>query len=311
MSARSFSLFRSATLLALVSVLVVACGRTRRETVLSADPLKVVAVTESTLDINVSAYTHYTRYDLYVDGDKLTDAAFAALLHDPDALRDPVVHDDVVVLDETSILLASHNETGARCWTTRLSARGGEVHLDRIIKSSIDCAHRPAPPGWSALYDETSNLLLVRHKPFHVYPVAGYWYPLWIQDDVVALYQKDREQERLIVRLARLSSAQTLAEQVLPMDTYAEPDLMDASPAERQQWLLDNFTVSTSPAAAIQLRADNRLERISAERWAEYKAIDRQNREEDARAQAAGEAWHRAQREALMKEEAEAKSSAH
>ncbi|PCU46822.1 hypothetical protein, partial [Listeria monocytogenes] len=182
-----------ATLLFVVPLLLGACGRTSRETVLSADPLKVVAVTQSTLDINVSEYRKYTRYDLYVDGEKLSDAGFAALLQDPEALKDPVVHSDVVVLDESSILLASHNDTGARCLATRLSASGGEVHLQKIMKSSIDCAPDPAPPGWSAFYDEGSNLLLVRHTPFHVHPISGYWYVLLLQGDVVAVYQKDRE----------------------------------------------------------------------------------------------------------------------
>jgi hypothetical protein len=117
---------------------------------------------------------------------------------------------------------------------------------------------------------------------------------LLIQGDVVAVYQKDREQERLVVRLVRMSSQQTLAEQILPMDTYAEPDLMNASAQLRQQWLMDNFVVATAPAASLQLRADNRLETISPETWAEYKEIDRLNREEDARDQAAAAARERA-----------------
>ncbi|WP_426806111.1 hypothetical protein, partial [Stenotrophomonas sp. SrG] len=81
----------------------------------------------------------------------------------------------------------------------------------------------PPPPGGSAHYDDGRNLLLVRHAPFHVYPIAGDWYVLLIQGDVVAVYQKDREQERRVVRLVRISSQQTLAEQILPMATYAEP----------------------------------------------------------------------------------------
>lgn len=304
MSPSISALSRMAIILVAAPLILGACGRTSRETVLSADPLKVVAVTQSTLDINVSEYRKYTRYDLYVDGEKLSDAGFAALLQDPDALKDTVVHSDVVVLDASSILLASHNDTGARCWMTRLSASGGEVHLQKIMKSSIDCAPDPAPPGWSALYDEGSNLLLVRHAPFHVYPIAGYWYVLLIKGDVVAVYQKDREQERLVVRLVRMSSQQTLAEQILPMDTYAEPDLVNASPQLRQQWLMDNFAVATAPAASLQLRADNRLETISPETWAGYKEIDRLSREEDARDQAAAAARERAFYEEVLKEEA-------
>ncbi|WP_313348011.1 hypothetical protein [Stenotrophomonas sp.] len=296
---------RSAVLLAFATLLLVGCWRTSRETVFSSDALKVVAVTESTLDINISEYRHYTRYALYVHGDTLTDSGFAALLRDPDAGSDPFVHTEAIVLDPRSILLASHNSDGRRCWTTRLIDTGATPILETINKGSIDCTTRQAPRGWRALYDESSNLLLIREQPFHVYPIAGYWYPLWIQGDVVALYQQQKERERLVVKLAKISSGEMLAEELLPMDRFAEPDLHQASAEARQQWLLDNFTVSAAPSASIRLRPDNRLKTISPEVWAEYKEIERHNREEDARVQAAGEAWHNAQREQLNRDEAE------
>jgi hypothetical protein len=304
MSARCSSLLRSAALLAVASLLVAGCGRTRREPVFSSGPLKVVAVTESTLDINVSQYRHYTTYVLYLDGDRLSDKGYAALLRDPDAANEAFVHDEAIVLDPTSVLLASRTRDGTRCWSTRLTTNGGTATAETIDKGSIDCTTRIAPRGWRALYDASSNLLLVREQPFHVYAMAGYWYPLWIEGDVVALYQEQKERERLVVKLARISSGDTLAEHLLPMSQFAEPELLRASAEEREQWLLDNFTVSAAPTASIHLRADNRLETISPETWAAYKEIDRHNREEDARVRAAGEAWHQAQRDELDRAEA-------
>ncbi len=304
MRARCSLPLRSAALLAIAPLLVVGCGRTSHEQVFSSGPLKVVAVTESTLDINVSKYRHYTSYALYLDGDKLSDEGFATLLREPDAANEQFVHDEAIVLDPTSVLLASRTRDGTRCWSTRLTASGGTATAETIDKGSIDCTTRTAPRGWRALYDASSNLLLVREQPFHVYTMAGYWYPLWIEGDVVALYQEQKERERLVVKLARISSGEMLAEQLLPMSQFAEPELLRASAEERQQWLLDNFTVSAAPTASIRLRPDNKLKTISPETWAAYQEIDRHNREEDARARAAGEAWHRAQREELMREEA-------
>jgi len=133
-----------------------------------------------------------------------------------------------------------------------------------------------------------------------VHPIAGYWYVLWIDGDVAALYQKDRDHERFVVRLARISSNTTLAEQALPMHTYAEPDLLYASPELRRQWLLDSFTVSMGDAPSIQLRPDHQLDTITPEVWAEYQENDRQNKELDARARAAGDAWRQAQRREVM-----------
>lgn len=302
MSASPSFPFRSIALSAVAALLVVGCGRTSREPVFSSGPLKVVAVTESTLDINVSAYRHYTTYALYLDGDRIGDERFAGLLRDPDAASEQFVHDEAVTLDPTSVLLASRNREGTRCWSTRLTARNGTATAETINKGSIDCTTRAAPRGWRALYDASSNLLLVREQPFHVYPMVGYWYPLWIEGDVVALYQEQKEHERLVVKLTRISSGETLAEQLLPMAKFAEPELLHASAEQRQQWLLDNFAVAGAPTASISLRSDNQLKTISPERWAEYQQIDRDNREEDARARAAGEAWHQAQREELMRD---------
>lgn len=304
MSAKRSLPLCSVALLAVASLLVAGCGRTSRETVFSSGPLKVVAVTESTLDINISQYRHYTSYRLYVDGDRVSDHDFAALLRDPEAANDAFVHAEAIVLDPHSVLLASHNRDGQRCWTTRLIDNAGTPKLDIIDTGTIDCTTRTAPRGWRALYDASSNLLLVREQPFHVHAMAGYWYPLWIEGDVVALYQQQKEHERLVVKLARITSGETLAEQFLPMAQFAEPELLRASADERQQWLLDNFTVSAAPTASIRLRPDNTLKTISPETWAAYQAIDRHNREEDARARAAAEAWHQAQREELIRHEA-------
>ena len=299
---RTFPL-RSAALLAGASLLLAGCGKTSREDVFSSGPLKVVAVTESRLDINVSKYQHYTRYLLYFDGEQLDDAGFAKLLRDGDAGNDRFVHAEAIVLDKDSVLISSRNQDGTRCWTTRWVARGGAATLEPVSKGSIDCTTRPAPRGWRALYDDASNLLLVREQPFHVYPITGYWYPLWIESDVVALYQEQMERERFVVKLTRISSGETLAEQPLSMAQFAEPELLNASADARQQWLLDNFSVSATPSASIALRPDNTLKTISPELWAQYKDIDRRNSEEDARARAEGEAWHRRQREALMQDE--------
>jgi len=291
---------RSGALMVCAALLAGGCARTNRETVFSSDTLKVVAVTESRLDINVSRYQHYTTYVLYMDGSRLSDEGFSALLQDPDATGDQFVHADAVVLDEDAVLIASHNRDGSRCWTTRLAARSGTPTLETIMKGTADCSIRPAPPGWRALYEDPGDLILVREHPFQAYPIAGYWYVLWIDGGIAALYRKDRDHERLVVRLARISSDTTLAEQTLPMQTYAEPDLLHASPEVRRQWLFDNFTVSTGASPSIALRSNHRLDTITPEVWAEYQEIDRQNRELDARARAAGNAWIEAQHRELM-----------
>jgi hypothetical protein len=295
---------RSATLLAAALPLLAGCGRTSREAVFSSGPLKVVAVTESTLDINVSKYRHYTSYLLYFDGEKIDDAGFAKLLRDSDSNKDRFVHEEAIVLDKDSVLIASHNGDGTRCWTTRLVADGATVSVEPVNKGRVDCTTRPAPRGWRALYDESSNLLLVREHPFHVYPIAGYWYPLWMEGDVVALYQEQKESERFLVKLARMPSGETLAEQSLPMSKFADPQLLNASADEREQWLQSNFLLSTRPQVSISLRPDHHLKTITPEVWAQYQEIDRRNREEDAAARAAGEAWHRKQMEELRRDEA-------
>jgi len=298
MNVKTSTAMRSAVLLS-AALLASGCTRTKRETVLSSDTLKVVAVTESRLDINVSKYQHYTTFELYVDGGKLSDRAFAGLLDDPGAADDRFVHTDAVVLDDHAVLLASHNRDSLRCWTTRLSTSGGTPRVEELMSGTVDCSIRPAPAGWKALYEEPGDLILIREHPFQRHPIAGYWYVLWIEGDVAALYQKDRDQVRLVVKLARISSDTTLAEQVLPMQQYAEPDLLYASPEARRQWLFDNFRVSMGNTPSIQLRADNRLETITPEVWAQYQANDQENRELDARARAEGEAWNDAQRKAL------------
>ncbi|MFI8570739.1 hypothetical protein ACIGEO_04385 [Stenotrophomonas bentonitica] len=300
MNVRSFSVLPCVGVLLCAALLVGGCARTTRETVFSSGTLKVVAVTESRLDINVSKYQHYTTYELYVDGRKLSDKAFSTLLQDPDATDDQFVHADAVVLDEGAILMASHNRDSSRCWTTRLSASGGRATLETILQGTVDCGIRPAPAGWRALYDDRSDLILIREHPFQVHPMAGYWYVLWIDGDIAALYQKDRDHERLVVKLARISSDTTLAEQALPMHTYAEPDLLHASPELRRQWLFDSFTVSMGDAPSIQLRPDHQLDTITPEVWAEYQENDRQNKALDADARAAGDAWIEAQRRELM-----------
>lgn len=300
MNVRSFSVLPCVGVLLCAALLVGGCARTTRETVFSSGTLKVVAVTESRLDINVSKYQHYTTYELYVDGRKLSDKAFSTLLQDPDATDDQFVHADAVVLDEGAILMASHNRDSSRCWTTRLSPSEGRVTLETILQGTVDCGIRPAPAGWRALYDDRSDLILIREHPFQVHRLAGYWYVLWIDGDIAALYQKDRDHERLVVRLARISSDTTLAEQALPMHTYAEPDLLHASPELRRQWLLDSFTVSMGDAPSIQLRPDHQLDTITPEVWAEYQENDRQNKALDADARAAGDAWIEAQRRELM-----------
>ena len=304
MNARKSSLAWAAVLAVLAASVSAGCARTKRETVLSSGALKVVAVTRSTLDINVSQYRHYTTYELYLQGEKLSDKGFSALLQAPETAGDRFVHSDVVVLGNDATLLASHNENGVRCWTTRLSAASDKVALETIVEGSVDCSPRPASPGWRALYDEAGNLLLVRERPFQVHRIAGYWQVLWIEGDVAALYNDERDRERLVVRLARIPTGAPLAELALPMQKYAEPDLLRASPGERRQWLLDNFTVAMAPPASITLRPDNQLQTITPEVWAEYQQIDRENKEADARARAAGEAWHDSQRRERMDEEA-------
>lgn len=279
-----------AAVLALLATLVASgCAKTTRETVLASDALKVVATTRSTLDINISKYRHYTTYDLYVHGDKVSDAGFATLLQDPDAAAG-VVHTNVVVLDENAILLASHDREGIHCWTTRLLVQTGNVVAEEIMRGSVGCSPRPGPPGWQHLHQQRGDLLLVREKPFQVHQIAGYWYPLWIEGDVVALYQEDSAREALIVRLTGISTGKRLAELALPKHMYAEPDLLHASSEARRQWLLDNFTVSVAPTPSIQLRADNRLATITPETWARYQALDSESREADARARAARDA---------------------
>ena len=280
------------------------CAWTSKEPVLSSDTLKVVAVTESRLDINISEYRHYTTYVLYLDGEKLSDKAFASLLQDPEAANDTFVHSDVVVLADDAILLASHNRDSTRCWTTRLLAGKGKARVERIKTSSTDCSPSETAPGWQTLYDEASNVLLVRERPFHVYPIAGYWWVLWIEGDVVALYNDDSDRERLIVRLVRVSTDELLAEQLLPMQTYAEADLLHASPDVRRKWLLDNFAVSMKTPVSLQLRPDNQLEVLPPGRWAEYQETARQNSEADARARAAGEAKLEALYREVREEEA-------
>lgn len=300
MNVRSYSVLLGAALLVCAVLLAGGCARTKRDTVFSSGTLKVVAVTESRLDINVSKYQHYTTYEIYVDGSRLSDKDFSALLQDPDAVDDQFVHTDAVVLDEGAVLMASHNRDSSRCWTTRLFASGGRPMLESVMQGSVDCGIRPAPPGWRALYGDRSDLLLVREYPFQVHPIAGYWYVLWIDGDVAALYQKDRDHEQFVVRLARISSDTTLAEQALPMHTYAEPDLLYASPELRRQWLFDSFTVSMGDAPSIRLRPDHQLDTITPEVWAEYQENDRQNKELDAQARAAGDAWRQAQRREVM-----------
>lgn len=58
MNVKTSTAMRSAVLLLSAALLASGCTRTKRETVLSSDTLKVVAVTESRLDINVSKYQH-------------------------------------------------------------------------------------------------------------------------------------------------------------------------------------------------------------------------------------------------------------
>lgn len=309
MHARRCSVLLSAALLLCAALLTAGCARTQRETVFSSDTLKVVAVTESRLDINSSKYQHHTTYAVYVNGSALSDSDFATLLQDHDATDAPFVHTDAVVLDEDAVLMASHNRDSSRCWTTRLSASRGRATREKITAGTVDCGIRPAPPGWRALYTDRSDLILVREHPFQVHPIAGYAYVLWIDGDIAALYHKDRDHERLVVRLARISSDTPLAEQALPMRTYAEPDLLYASPEQRRQWLFDNFTVAMGASPSIQLRPDHRLETITPEVWAQYQENDRQNKELDAHARAAGDAWIEAQRRELMEADATARDA--
>lgn len=280
-----------------ILALATACGRTTQETVLASRALKVVAVTESRLDINVSEYRHHTTHVLYADGERLSDHDFAARLKDPEASGAAFVHSDAVVLDDDAVLLASHTRDGQRCWTTRLSDRSGRAVLETLTTGSVDCSPRPAPAGWSVLYDEPGNLMLVQHRPFAVHRLEGYWQVLWIDGDVVALFGEDEANERFLVRLARISTAAVLAEQALPMPVYADPRLLDVSPAARRQWLLDNFTVVMQPVS-IHLRPDNRLATLTPETWAQYKAIEQENRDEDARVRAAAEARQEAEERA-------------
>lgn len=296
------SVVRSIILLVSLALGLTGCFGTRRTTVLSTDTLKVVEVTESVLDINISKYRHYTTYVLYLEGKKVDDRAFIHLLGDPDA-GDGFVHNEVVVLDERSILLSSHNRDSSRCWTTRLIAEPGRPTLETITQGRHGCMSEPAPAGWRVFHDLSSNLLLVRERPFKVYPLQGYWFVMGIQDDTVVLFQSQREEERLTVRLVRIGSGEVLAEQHLPMSRYADPHFVHTSAEERERWLLSNFTVSSAPAVTLQLRPDNQLKTISAETWAEYQRMDRESREADARAVAAGEAKREAQRQELREAE--------
>ncbi|REM07541.1 hypothetical protein DSI28_09995, partial [Mycobacterium tuberculosis] len=68
MNTRSYPVLLGAALLVCAVLLAGGCARTKRDTVFSSGTLKVVAVTESRLDINVSKYQHYTTYEIYVDG---------------------------------------------------------------------------------------------------------------------------------------------------------------------------------------------------------------------------------------------------
>lgn len=304
MIARAASVTRQMVLAILALLLAGGCARTTRETVLSSDTLKVVAVTRSTLDINVSQYRHYTTYDIYLEGEKLSDTGFSRLLQVPEAEGERFVHSDVVVLDSGAILLASHDQGGAHCWTTRLSANGGKAVLEKIVESSIDCSPRPASRGWQMLYDPADNLVLVHERPFRVHRFSGYWSVLWIEGDVAALYRDEGEKEQLVVRLVRIATDTSLAELALPKQRYAEPELVNAPAEARKQWLLDNFTVAMTAPFSITLRADNQLQTLTPEVWARYQQIDRENKAADARARAAGEAWHEAQRKELMEAEA-------
>lgn len=298
------SLIRQAMLLVVALLVATGCARTRQETVLASDTLKVVAVTRSTLDITTSDYRHHTTYDIYLHGEKLSDAGFSRLLQAPETEGERFVHSDAIALDTQAVLLASHVGEGARCWTTRLSVHAGKAVLEKIVESSVDCSPRPAPRGWRVLYDEADNLLLVRERPFQVYPIARYWQVLLIEGDVVALYNDERDSGQRVVRLVRISTDSPLAELRLPMQQYAEPGLLHASPGERRRWLFENFTVAMAAPFSIALRPDNRLHTITPEVWAAYQQIDRENRDADARARAAGEAWHAAQRRALMEADA-------
>lgn len=305
MKVKKASVLYSAALAMSAALLTVGCGGTTRKTILATDSLKVVAITQTTLDINVSKYKHYTTYALYLEGDKLSDAAFAGLLQDAAATGEQIVHTDAIVVADDAVLLASRTRDGSACWATHLSAQGGKARLEKIITSTTDCSPRPASPGWSALYDEASNLVLVRTHPFAVHPITGYWQVLWIEGDVVALYEDERAKERLVVKLVRISADETLAEQYLPMNTYAQPDLLHAAPEARRQWLFDNFSVSLGTPASIQLRPDNTLKTLTPEVWAEYQEMDRQNKEADARARAEGQA----RLEALYREVREAEAT--
>lgn len=295
---------RSFALLAFAVLLTAGCGSTSRKPVFTSGVLEVVAVTTSRLDINISEYRHYTTHELHVDGDKLPDHGFARLLRDPDAVGEQFIHAEAIVLDRDSILLATNTREGSRCWTTRLVANGETVRAETVNKGRVDCTTRQAPPGWRSLYDDAGNLMLVREQPFGIHHIAGYWYPLWIEGDVVALYQKQQDRDQLVVKLARISSAETLAEQQLPMEQFAEPALLRASAQERRQWLFDNFTVAATPSASIRLRPDHKLKQMPPGLWAEYKEMDRRDSEADERVRAIGEAKLKAQREPLMRDEA-------
>lgn len=295
---------RQAALVVAVLLSATGCARTKRETVLATDALKVVAVTRSRLDITVSAYRHATTYDLYVNGEPLSDTGFARMLGVPERAGGRFVHHAAVPLGQRDVLLESHEEESERCWATRLSADGGRVVLEKIVESTIDCSPRPGPPGWQVLHDAASNVLLVRQQPFRVYPLAGYASVLWIEEDVVALYAEARDTQQLKLRLVRISTGAALAELALPKSRYAEPRLLDLPPEARRQWLQENFTVAMAAPFSITLRTDNTLQTITPEVWATYQQIERENTEADARARAAGEARDAAQRRELQEAEA-------
>ena len=148
MKVKKASVLCSAALAMSAALLTVGCGGTTRKTILSSDSLKVVAITQTTLDINVSKYKHYTTYALYLEGDKLSDAAFAGLLQDAAATGEQIVHTDAIVVADDAVLLASRTRDGSACWATHLSAQGGKARLEKIITSTTDCSPRPASPGW-------------------------------------------------------------------------------------------------------------------------------------------------------------------
>lgn len=256
------------------------CFSTDRKTVLSSGSLKVVAVTESVLDINISQYRHSTSYKIYLDGRKLSDPEVARLLRAPHAAKDRFIHRHVVVLDNRSMLLTTTSQSGMECWTTHFAVEDGTPLAETLVSDTYDCSPQPAPPGWQAFYGKESDLLLVREQPYKVHAIGGYQYPLWIEGDVVALYEHERKEKRMVLRLVRISSLEVLAEEFLPMQRFEEPDLVHAKADARLKWFQDNFTASVSPTPSIHLREDNQLKTITPETWAEREERERLREEE-------------------------------